>query len=290
MKKVLIVDDDRLFLNSMARALTGEGYEVDQAQSGEEALNKLHQQKFDLIVLDYKMQPIDGMEVLRTIHQEGFNIPVVMITAYGTFDMATEALSFDVITVLPKPVEMDRLKTVVKNAIRGQHPRARTTGRPIMAKDGGSKPPVTNGHKPAAERSEEATKNGQTEAQKKILVVDDSRLFRKMIISTIQTTFKEFGIVEAEDGLDALEKLNQNNINLIILDINMPHMNGLEFMKLKRKSEKFKQIPVVVLTTEKEKETMGKAYLSGATVFMNKPFQRQELIKVLKTMSYWHVK
>lgn len=125
---------------------------------------------------------------------------------------------------------------------------------------------------------------------KNILIVDDSHLFRKIIINNIGTVFEKFKFVEAKDGLDALEKLSENQIDLIILDINMPRMTGIEFLKERRKNAEYSQIPIIVLTTEKEKETMGKAYLEGAAVYLNKPFKPEELIKVIKTMVYWHIK
>jgi two-component system chemotaxis response regulator CheY len=125
---------------------------------------------------------------------------------------------------------------------------------------------------------------------KNILVVDDSHLFRKIIINNIGAAFQEFKFIQATDGLDALEKLKEEKVNLIILDINMPRMTGIEFLKERRKNAEYSQIPIVVLTTEKEKETMGKAYLEGAAVYLNKPFKPEELIKVIKTMVYWHIK
>ncbi len=282
MKKILLVDDDRLFLKSMSRTLTAENYQVEQATSGQEALEKIKVQTYDLVILDYKMQPIDGMQVLKAIHEKKLNCAVIMITAYGTFDMATEALAHNAVTILPKPVEMQRLKTVVKSALRGPVFR-------YQAKGAAQK--LDRDKLNAARQSAKVkTATSPSESGDNILIVDDSKLFRKMIISTVSSAFEDFSFIEAENGVEAIERLNKYPTKLIILDINMPHMNGIEFMKLKRKSTRFKNIPIIVLTTEKEKETMGKAYLSGATVFMKKPFQRQELIKVVKTMNFWHIK
>ncbi|OQY29153.1 MAG: hypothetical protein B6244_04770 [Candidatus Cloacimonetes bacterium 4572_55] len=282
MKEILLVDDDRLFLKSMGRALNAEGYNVDLSGTGQDALSKIKTKQYDLIILDYKMKPMDGLEVVKRIREQNYRCPIIMISAFGSIDMATTAFSHDVVTVLPKPVEIQRLKSVVKNTIREYVSKTKRLipRRPIK--------PLERRVPQTPTRPQKQV--GKAPDKKNVLVVDDSPTYRKMMIRTVSVAFDYFNFIEAENGVDAIEKMNQFDIKLILLDINMPHMNGFDFMKLKRKSTRFKKIPVIVLTTEKEKETMGKAYLSGATVFMKKPFQRQELIKVVKTMVFWHMK
>jgi two-component system chemotaxis response regulator CheY len=262
-KSILVVDDDRQLLEGIEAALNLENYDVDTAQSGIIALEKLEEKEYDVVILDYRMQPIDGVEVLKRIRQKGYDSSVIMITAYGTFDMATQALQYQATTILPKPFEIDRLLTAVKTTIQGRILRKRKT------KEKEEKP---------LELSDE---------KDNILVVDDSKLFRKMIVRAISSNFDNFNYIEAENGVEALEKLSKYDVKLIISDINMPNMTGIEFMKLMRKSSDLKKIPIVVLTTEKKQETKNKAYFSGATAYVNKPFKNEELAKVIKTMLYW---
>lgn len=125
--------------------------------------------------------------------------------------------------------------------------------------------------------------------KKDVLIVDDSPTYRKMVISAI-SKFEDFHILEAEDGVDALEKMKKHHIRLIILDYNMPRMNGLEFLQCIKKIDQFKSVPIIMLTTETENKKMVDSYVAGAKVYITKPFKPQELVKVVETMRYWHMK
>lgn len=104
---------------------------------------------------------------------------------------------------------------------------------------------------------------------KNILVVEDSetmRLFIKMFLRGLQ----KVSITEAVDGLDALEKLNQGNFDLIITDINMPRMNGLQLIERVRKTTGAK-IPIIILTTRGDEADIERGLLLGADNYVTKP-------------------
>ena len=280
MKDILVVDDDILFLKSTTRALETERYDVDQAKSGKDALEKLADKAYDLVILDYKMPGMNGLDVLKTIQKKQYDCAVILITAYGTFEVASEALKNKAVTILSKPVELQRLREEVKRIIQERILRQKKTG---------SKNPDSKTEALKAKLKQMAVKSKVT-GKKNILVVDDSKFFRKYIITTTSSHYDSFEYLEAEDGVQALELLKQADISLIILDINMPHMTGIEFMKLKSSSPKFKQIPVIMLTSEKPEESMEQAYLAGVTVYLNKPLQREKLLQSINTMLYWDMK
>lgn len=264
MKKILLVDDDKMFLESLMNTLSDQNYQLDKALSGPEALDKLKSESYDLVILDYKMEPMDGLEVLKRITKEDYNCSVIMITAYGSFDLASQAFAHKAVSIFPKPIKAERLKKAVKRVMMER----------ILQKN--------------KDTDEEMEEDLVSNEKRNILIVDDSMSYRKMIINTLSSAFIGLNFIEAVDGADAVRKLKKYpNIELIFLDINMPHMNGLEFMELKKKSKDLRKIPIVVLTTETQKDIIGKSYLSGATVFMNKPFKRDELIKTLKSIKYW---
>jgi two-component system chemotaxis response regulator CheY len=96
--------------------------------------------------------------------------------------------------------------------------------------------------------------------------------------------------MEAEDGVAALEKMNNNDVKLIFLDYNMPRMNGIEFMKKVRSDPRFKTVPIIMLTTESEEEKMTDGYMTGAHVYLTKPFQAEALTKVVDAIRFWHIK
>lgn len=115
--------------------------------------------------------------------------------------------------------------------------------------------------------------------QKIILIVDDSLSIRESI--SFFLTEEGFSVIKAEDGIDALDKLNNCNPELIITDLHMPNMNGIKFISEVRKIKKYKHLPIILLTTETLKEKKLEAKHAGATGWLNKPFSKEKLIKVI---------
>lgn len=115
---------------------------------------------------------------------------------------------------------------------------------------------------------------------KKILTVDDSAAVRSLIQFALQS--KGFQAIPAEDGLKALETLKLKRADAIILDINMPRMNGLEFLQKVKSDEAYADIPVVILSTEGQDEDKEKAFALGAIRYIVKPFTPSQLVSVLE--------
>ena len=115
---------------------------------------------------------------------------------------------------------------------------------------------------------------------KTILTVDDSATMRQMVGFVLKGAGYE--VIDAVDGRDALSRLNGREINLILSDINMPNMDGLEFTRQLRALPQYKFVPVVLLTTESHpvKKQEGKA--AGATAWIVKPFNPEQLLVVVK--------
>ena len=110
----------------------------------------------------------------------------------------------------------------------------------------------------------------------KILTVDDSRMIRVIIKNTIKSL--GFDVVEAANADIALEVIEENqDVNLILLDWNMPGMNGYELLKILKKDERFKNIPVMMVTTEGERKNVVKAIQAGAENYLTKPFTPEDL-------------
>lgn len=113
-----------------------------------------------------------------------------------------------------------------------------------------------------------------------VLIVDDSRSMRQMINFTL--TENGYDVTEAENGKYGLEKLGQFQPELIITDINMPEMDGIEFIKQVRGIGDYKFVPIIVLTTESEAEKQAEGQQAGATAWIVKPFTPEKLIEVAK--------
>lgn len=113
-----------------------------------------------------------------------------------------------------------------------------------------------------------------------ILVVDDSETVRQVLQLSLSTA--GFDVIEAEDGVDALEKLADARIDMLITDLNMPNMDGLELIKRVRKEGSHRFTPIVMLTTESSEQKKQAGRAAGASGWIVKPFKPEQLLKVVK--------
>src|ERR1700733_9714622 len=119
---------------------------------------------------------------------------------------------------------------------------------------------------------------------KRILVVDDSATMRRMVMASLRA-LKEVKFQEAGNGLEAIEHLALGTIDLILLDLNMPDMHGLEVVKFVRQHAAYRAIPIIVLTTRGDADSRNGALAAGASAFMTKPFDPADLVgQVSKTL------
>lgn len=115
---------------------------------------------------------------------------------------------------------------------------------------------------------------------KTVMTVDDSCSLRQMVTFTLRDGGYE--VVQAVDGLDALSKLNGQEIHLFLTDINMPKMDGLEFTRRLRAMPQYRFVPIVLLTTESHPEKRQEGKAAGATAWIVKPFHPDQLLAVVK--------
>ncbi len=114
---------------------------------------------------------------------------------------------------------------------------------------------------------------------KTILVVDDSYSIRESIAFMLSES--GFNIIKADDGKNALPFFDGRKIDLLLTDLHMPEMNGIELISNVRKTTDYKRIPILLLTTETLKEKKLEAKKAGATGWINKPFEKQKLLSVI---------
>ncbi|VAW74373.1 Chemotaxis regulator - transmits chemoreceptor signals to flagellar motor components CheY [hydrothermal vent metagenome] len=113
-----------------------------------------------------------------------------------------------------------------------------------------------------------------------ILAVDDSTSMRQMVTFTLKGAGYE--VVEAVDGVDALNKAKSQTFNLVLADVNMPNMNGIDLIKNLRALDAYKYIPMLMLTTEAGAEKKGEGKAAGATGWLVKPFDPTQLLATIK--------
>ncbi|MCB0287069.1 MAG: sigma-54-dependent Fis family transcriptional regulator, partial [Calditrichaeota bacterium] len=116
--KILIVDDEPSVCNSLGEWFLEDGFNVETAQSGEIALQKMHGNTFDIILLDIKMPGMDGITLQKKIREIDPNIIVIIMTAFASVETAVEALKLGAFDYITKPFDPDDLSRLVRNAIK----------------------------------------------------------------------------------------------------------------------------------------------------------------------------
>lgn len=116
-----------------------------------------------------------------------------------------------------------------------------------------------------------------------ILVVDDSPTMRRMIMASLRD-LDDVGFDQAASGLEAIERLALVPIDLVVLDLNMPDVHGLEVLRFVRTHERFRALPVVVLTTRGDEESREAALREGATRYLTKPFEPTTLAPEIRAL------
>jgi two-component system chemotaxis response regulator CheY len=114
---------------------------------------------------------------------------------------------------------------------------------------------------------------------KRILAVDDSATMRQLIRMTL--TRAGYEVVEAEDGAKGLQKASGEAFDMVLSDINMPHMDGLELLRNLRRMTPYKFTPIVLVTTESQLEKKQEGKRAGATGWIVKPFEPEQLLAVV---------
>jgi two-component system, chemotaxis family, chemotaxis protein CheY len=116
---------------------------------------------------------------------------------------------------------------------------------------------------------------------RKILVVDDSKLMHKMY----EVMLRQYPLVYASDGRQALDRIREHpDIDLVLLDINMPNMNGLEFLAELRSDAAHDDVSVIIISTEGREEDTERGMEAGATAYIKKPFRNEEILDVINRL------
>jgi len=115
-----------------------------------------------------------------------------------------------------------------------------------------------------------------------IMIVDDSPSIRQVV--SMSLTKAGYEVLEAEDGQDALNKLENQKVNLIICDVNMPNMDGLTFLKSLKQLQNHKFTPVIMLTTESQQSLKMEGKMAGAKAWMVKPFKPEQMLEAISKL------
>ncbi len=266
-KKLLIVEDEPITRKSIEELMANSSIDIVSVESGEEAVEKLDSENFDCVILDLGLKGMSGYEVLEKMNadEKQKKIPVVIYTSKDLTKEENEKLRKYAQSIILKGAKsFERLlaeTTLFLHQIDTNFPEKK-------------KKMMEGAH------GKENIMEGKT-----ILIVDDD--MRNVFALTSLLEDYKANVVIAKNGKEAIEKLHKNdNIDLILMDIMMPEMDGYEAMRLIRKEKKYKNLPIIALTAKAMKEDREKCIAAGANEYLSKPVEKEKLISLLRVWLY----
>jgi len=262
-KKLLIIEDDVDHSHSLKLLLENDSIEITEVNTGEGAIDLMRQEKFDCIVLDLGLPDITGHELLRKMQLNASTKlpPVVINTGRELSEQEYTSLSrFTDKIILKGSISNERLLDEVMLFLH-----------------------QTEASLPEGQRKAiQMLHNDESFFQDKTILLVDDDLRNTFALTTVLED-KGFNVIIAENGLKALEALESNHgIQVVLMDIMMPVMDGYEAMGKIREQEKYKNLPIIALTAKAMAEDRAKCLDAGANDYMNKPVKTDELLALLK--------
>ncbi len=120
MSNILIIDDEKAIRKTLGEILSYEGYQIDDAENGDEGLKKIKEKNYDVVLCDIKMPKVDGLEFLEKAKETNPDLPIIMISGHGTIETAVEAVKKGAFDYVAKPPDLNRLLITIRNALDKQ--------------------------------------------------------------------------------------------------------------------------------------------------------------------------
>lgn len=246
---LLLVDDEEANRLLLSRRLGQDGYHVTQAGNGRQSLQLMRVERFDLVLLDMYMPEMDGLATLDAIKSEDglADTPVVMLTAANSREQVVHCLSLGAVDYLIKPVNPIELKQRVRRCLETRAARVEPTVR-LQAPNLGDA---------------------------RVLIVDDEPLNQMLLERRLQQV--GFRALRADGGVAALRLLGEQAVDAVLLDLNMPDMDGLDVLRAIRNHPRLAALPVLMLSADGQQETVARCYELGADDYLVKPYHTGDL-------------
>ncbi len=262
-KRLLIVEDDPIQQKSLVELIGADDVVIATADSGEKALSLLQQETFDCVILDLGLAGMSGFELLSSIKNrpELTNTPVIIYTGKEISPMEEAELARYAESIIIKGVRSpERLldeSALFLHRVESALPQDKQQTIRMV-------------------HDREATLDNRT-----ILIADDDRRNRLAISHVLEE--KGINIISAENGRECLELLESNmDIDLVLMDIMMPEMDGYEAMQRIRKQPQLKKLPIIALTAKAMKGDRLKCIEAGANDYLSKPVDMDKLLSLLR--------
>jgi|GEM_PF-1293789 len=264
-RRILIVDDNASARDTLSDMVAAFGMVTEAVSSGAHALERLHAEAadgkpFDIVLLDWRMPDLDGLETARRIraHTHLDTMPaVLMVTAYGHETVMKAVDEIGLQGVLLKPVT----QSVMFNTVQGLLSAVSESGRATTTADPGY-------------NATYAALYGR-----RILIVDDNALNREVATDFLSLVGIE--VETATNGREAIDILETQSFDVVLMDMHMPVMNGLEAVREIRKRPHWASLPVIALTAQAYAEDQRASQDAGMTAHLTKPIDETELYRTL---------
>jgi len=235
---VMVIDDDIAIRELLYRILTKKDYEVTTAIGAEQALQLLEKNKPDLIVVDFKMPGMDGLSFVKKVRSSDKNLPIIMLTGFNDELVELEAKKAGVQAFLRKDMGINLFTESVNKLIDPKR-----LAQKLNAK------------------------------REYIMVVDDDPDIRSLLKRFLEK--KDYEVSSFGTAEEALDEINKRKPGLVLMDINLPGMDGIT--ALKKLKEKHADIGVIMISGNTELETAKQSVSMGAYDYIMKPFNMEYL-------------
>lgn len=255
-KKVLVVDDNATNLRIIRSQLMQWKLSPVLTSSGTEALAILAKKDFDFVISDMQMPEMDGLQLGAKIKEIKPLLPIILLSSIGDETRKNHAHLFS--SVLTKPVKQEQLFRAVQTSLKLAH-------QDIKISEQKKKAAISEGFALAYPH--------------KIMVAEDNLINQKLILRVLNKL--GYHPLMANNGVEALEKLNEEFCDLIFMDISMPEMDGLEATKIIRNSFE-KQPMIIAMTANAMAEDKEACLKAGMDEYLSKPFKIDELMLLIQ--------
>ncbi len=256
--RVLIADDEPIIRNIMEAALSEEGYRVDTAADGALALAQVEAFKPDVILLDVDMPELNGFQVTERLKANlaTADIQIIMVTGLGSIEDRVRGLEAGADDFLAKPFNLDEMLVRVRSLARLKELQDRLA-------------------KKEAECPEKTGRRARRSSPLVLVVEDDERIVR---ICENVLGAGNYQTIDAGDAETGLRFLAEETPDLIVLDLMLPGMEGLEFLAKVRENPATVSVPVIIVSALDDLRTKVKGLQMGADDYLVKPISSLELL------------
>ena len=285
--KLLLVDDEAEYVRTMAARLAARDVPSEVALSGEEALEKVAGAPPDVMVLDLRMPGVNGMEVLERVKREHPHVQVIILTGHGSEQEEHEARRLGAFEYLEKPADTKQVLSAIraawKRGLALLHDTREGLGRVMAAAalaEAGA-PELAREHLEQTEPTPEPVPPPEAPPAVqplKILFVDDEEDFVRTLAERMQ--LRNLGGEVALSGQQALDLLAADPPDVMVLDLRMPDIDGLEV--LRRVKATCPGVAVIIMTGHGSEQDEEEALRLGAAAYLRKPADIGELMQAVR--------